>query len=81
MEDTGQQVPQRLRQDDGVAYGEDVPEVAGGHRQTLILRGPRRGAGWGTLPHAVQRLPGGGTGHYGKAQRDGKERRPPGICG
>ena len=27
MEDIGQQVPQQVRQDDGVAHGKDVPEV------------------------------------------------------
>ena len=73
MADTGQQVPQRVRQDDGVAHGKDVPEVTGGHRQELLLRGPRRGAGGSTLPHAVQCIPGGSSGHYGEAEGDGEE--------
>ena len=70
------QAAERIHESDG----EDVPEVAGRHWQALILLGPRCGAGWGALPHAVQRVPGGGTGHYGEAEGDGEERRPPGVC-
>ena len=79
MEGPEQQVHQRGRPDASHAHHQDVLKVAGGHRQALLLRGPRSGPGWGPLTYAVQHLSRGGAGHHLKAARNGQQWRPAGV--
>ena len=81
VEDLTQQVKERNGLNSGTAHHQDVPALAGGHWQALVLRQLRSGARRSAVGLAVQRVPRGGAGVHLEAVRDGKQRGLASFCG